>query len=227
MKIAYIHNINFKKNIAGTSVALGFEKACRRKMFDFVFFDIVKISNLFLKDESKKLIAYSPDIIFTSTNYLQYIPLNKLKKCKIILWGEFFKECNYESQISKISDKNKLLINKYSDSFQFLIWSQHSDEINNTFFKGYKTELNVDVIQILHCADSDDYIEPLKNCEFDFLWIGQRSHREKLYNEIIKPIKKTKYNLLEYNEINPIRPEEIINMKIYQNSIISLNTIYY
>lgn len=66
-----------------------------------------------------------------------------------------------------------------------LFWSQYSDEINNSFFKGYKTELNVDVIQILNCADSDDCIEPLSNCEFYFLWIGQRSHRENLYNKII------------------------------------------
>ena len=82
MKIAYIHNIKFKKNIVGTSVILGFEKACKRKMFDFVFFDIVKISSLSFKDVLKKLIAYCPDIIFTSTNYLQYIPLNKLKNAK-------------------------------------------------------------------------------------------------------------------------------------------------
>jgi spore maturation protein CgeB len=181
------------------------------------------MSSFFLKNELNNLITYSPDIIFTSTNYLQYIPFNKLKKCKVVLWGEFYKNCNYENQISTISDKNKMIINKFSDKNQFLIWSQHSDEINYDFFHGYKTELGVDVIQILHCADKDDYIEPIKVCEFDFLWIGQSKHREKLYNEIVKPIKKTKNTLLEYNELNPIRPEDIIKNKIYRNSIISLN----
>lgn len=84
----------------------------------------------------------------------------------------------------------------FTAQLYILFWSQYSYEINNTLFEGYKTELNVDVIQILHCADSNDYIEPLSNCEFYFLWIGQRSHRENLYNKIIKPINIIRYNLV-------------------------------
>jgi hypothetical protein len=58
------------------------KKPAEEKCLILFFFDIVKISSLFFKDELKKLIAYSLDIIFTSTNYLQYIPLNKLKNAK-------------------------------------------------------------------------------------------------------------------------------------------------
>lgn len=222
-RIAYIYQTDNKWGYAAKTVANGFKNAFIERGDSFKFFDIAKLENSFWPAEKIKLIAFSPDIIFTSVDNIPYLPLNTLKSTALVLWGSFYSPCNYEPQIDTILEKTKSVLNKYSSRHNILIWSQHDELINEQFFSGYQKELGLKVIQLLHCADKTRFTEPLLNPEFDFLWIGNVSHRLSTYNSVILPLKKEFKNHLEYTEHNMINPETVETKKLYSRSYITPN----
>ncbi|ACU02371.1 MULTISPECIES: glycosyltransferase [Pedobacter] len=222
-KIAYIYQTDNKWGYAAKTVANGFKNAFIERGDSFKFFDIAKLENSFWPAEKVKLIAFSPDIIFTSVDNIPYLPLNTLKPTALVLWGSFYSPCNYEPQIDTILEKTKSVLNKYSSRHNILIWSQHEELINEQFFSGYQKELGLKVIQLLHCADKTRFTEPMLNPEFDFLWIGNVSHRLSTYNSVILPLKKEFKNHLEYTEHNMINPETAETKKLYSRSYITPN----
>ncbi|WP_316792773.1 glycosyltransferase [Pedobacter frigoris] len=222
-KIAYIYNINNKYSYAAKTMANGFKSAFIERKDSFRFFDITKLENSFWPDEKFKLAAYAPDIIFVSVENIPYIPLNLLKSTKIVLWGSFYSVCDYDLKIPVVTEKAKQAVKKYSKKHQMLICSVYEESINERFFSGYKKDLGLNLIHLLHCADKTKYAAPLSNPEFDFLWIGNIGQSTTAYNSFIQPLKKSLPNYLEYNEHNMISRETIESKLYYSRSFITPN----
>ncbi|NRF38634.1 glycosyltransferase [Pedobacter foliorum] len=222
-KVAYIYQTNNKWSYAAKTVANGFKNAFIDRGDTFRFFDISKLENSFWPAEKLKLLAFSPDIIFTSVDNIPYLPLNRLKSTALVLWGSFYSPCDYEPQIDTILKKTKQTLNKYSSKHNILIWSQHDELINERFFSGYQKELGLKFIQVLHCADKTKYTKPLIAPEFDFLWVGNVGHRITTYKSFIEPLKREFSNYLEYTEHNMINPETIETKQLYSRSFITPN----
>jgi glycosyl transferase family 1 len=222
-KIAYVYNQGFRKNYAAISVAQGFANAFMEMGFEFKTFDITRLKLSFVTGAKRDIIAFAPDIIFTSVENIHYLPLDKLNNCNLVLWGQFYEPCDFEKQIVAISrdTKNKLI--RYRDKHRILIWSQHSDIINERFFKGYQNELGLEFVQLLHCADKNQFAEPVSEPVFDFIWIGNTGHRKDVYNRVILPLKKASSNFVEFTEYNPISPNQIFEKKYYSNAQIAIN----
>lgn len=208
---------------ASKTVATGFKNAFVERGDNFQFFDIHKLTHAFWPLEKLKLVNYAPDIIFASVENVPYLPLNLLKSTSLVLWGSFYSPCDYEAQIHGISEETKKVLNKHSTKHNILIWSQHDELINDKFFSGYQKELGLKFIQVLHCADQTKYTAPVLNPEFDFLWVGNISHRLTTYKSFIEPLKMEFRNFLEYTEDNKIDPEIIEIKQFYSRSFITPN----
>ncbi len=222
-KVAYVYNITRKKSFAGRTIALGFRNAFEIQGNEFSFFDLEKLKYPWFNSEKSRIVSYSPSLIFTSVENLKYLPLDELPNVKLVLWGQFYSTCTFEKQLVTISDETKKLLVKNRDKHSILIWSQHSTEINERFFSGYQYELGLKFEQILHCADSKNFKEPILEPEFDFLWIGNVGHRRKTYDDFIVPLKKQYSNFLEFTERNMIEPSEVENKNLYSRSFIAPN----
>lgn len=223
MKIAYIYQMDNRWGYAAKTVANGFKNAFVQRGDTFEFFDIHKLTHSFWPLEKLKLINYAPDIIFASVENIPFLPLNLLKSTALVLWGSFYSPCDYEAQIHGISEQTKKVLNKHSSKHNILVWSQHDELINERFFSGYKNDLGLKFIQLLHCADQTKYIEPVLSPEFDFLWVGNISHRLTSYKSFIEPLKKEFRNFLEYTENNKLDPEIIETKQLYSRSFITPN----
>jgi hypothetical protein len=222
-KIAYIYETENRWSYAAKTVANGFKNAFIDRGDSFRFFDIKKLENSFWPAEKIKLRSFHPDILFTSVDNVIYLPLDNLKPSSLVLWGSFYSPCNYEAQIHTISEQTKQTLNKYSSKHNILIWSQHDEQINEQFFGGYQKELGLKMIQLLHCADQTKHAVPLLTPEFDFLWIGNTSHRLSTYKSFIEPLKKEFSNYLEYTQHNMINPETAERKNLYARSFITPN----
>jgi hypothetical protein len=223
-KIAYVYNQGFrKKNHAAISVAQGFENAFKNMDFEYQTFDITKLKLSFITGAKKDILAFAPDIIFTSVENVHYLPLDKLNSCNLVLWGQFYEPCDFEKQIVAISQDTKNKLVRYRDKHRILVWSQHSDIINERFFKGYQYELGLEFVQLLHCADKSQFAEPVTAPDFDFIWIGNTRHRKEVYNKIILPLKKSSSGFLEFTEHNPVSPDQIFAKRYYSNAQIAIN----
>lgn len=222
-KIAYIYQTDNRWGYAAKTVANGFKNAFVEKGDHFRFFDINAFKSSFWPTEKIKLRNFSPDIIFTSVENIPLLPLNILKPTALVLWGSFYSPCDYEPQIHAIDERTKQVLNKYSSKHNILIWSQHSEDINEQFFNGYHKELGLKFIQLLHCADKTKHTNAILTPEFDFLWIGNTSHRLSTYQSFIEPLKKEYKNYLEYTEHNSIDPETVELEKLYSRSYITPN----
>ncbi|WP_214227139.1 glycosyltransferase [Pedobacter sp. B4-66] len=223
LKVAYVYDLNNKYSYATRSVATGFKNAFKARGDQFMAFDSSRLDKQFIPLEKARLLRFNPDIIFAPVSKIAYLPLNLLKKTALVFWGEFYSPCFYEAQIDNVSKETKDLLNKYSTRNNILVWSQHDKVINDQYFGGYEKELGVKFIQLLHCADKTQYTEPILEPEFDFLWIGNISHRIETYNSFIAPLKGVYSNYLEYNEHNMITPESIEAKRLYQRSHIAPN----
>src|SRR5215217_7951027 len=223
LKIAYIYDVNNKYTYANRTVASGFRNAFQARGDQFTIFDTKKLSQWLPPWEKINLVTYKPDIIFASVSAISYLPVDLLKNSALVLWGEFFSPCYYEEQIDNLSEPTKAVLRKYSSRNNILVWSQHDDLINEKFFGGYERELGVGFIQLLHCADKNQYIEPILQPDTDFLWIGNTSHRLEAYNSFILPLKEVSQNYIEHTEKNMITPEDIYIQGLYQKCIISPN----
>lgn len=222
-KIAYIYETENSWSYAAKTIANGFKNAFIDRGDSFRFFDINKLENSFWPAEKIKLRSFSPDILFTSVDNIAHLPLDKLKPTSLVLWGSFYSPCNYEEQIHTIKEQTKKILNRYSSRHNILIWSQHDEQINEQFFGGYQNDLGIKLIQLLHCADKTKLTEPLLTPEFDFLWIGNTSHRLSTYKSFIEPLKKEFRNYLEYTQHNMINPETVERKKLYARSYIVPN----
>jgi hypothetical protein len=222
LKIAYIYHVNNRYSYAAKSVAEGFKNAFEFKGDHFKAIDSDKLSKRFSL-EKMRLVNFEPDIIFAAMTDLPHIPIKFLKNAKLVLWGMFYKPCDYEKQIDNLTADQKKLLVKYSLTNDILVWSQHDDEINNTFFSGYEKELGLKFTTLLHCADHTQYIEPVLQPDYDFLWIGNTWHRMDTYQAFIEPLKAKYSNYLEYTEKNLITPGEIHAKKLYQQSYFAPN----
>lgn len=223
MKIAYVYQMDNRWGYAAKTVASGFKNAFVERGDTFEFFDIHKLTHSFWPLEKLKLVNYAPDIIFASVENVPFLPLNLIKGTSLVLWGSFYSPCDYEAQIHGISEQTKKALNKHSAKHNILVWSQHDQLINEKFFSGYQKELGLKFIQLLHCADKTKYTQPVLSPEFDFLWVGNVSHRLTTYKSFIEPLKKELTNFLEYTEDNKIDPEIIETKQFYSRSFITPN----
>ncbi|MEH6307017.1 glycosyltransferase [Olivibacter sp. CPCC 100613] len=221
MKVAYCYHKNNKHTYAGDTIALGFANAFRDMGYPFRFFNTNKLRGM--STEKLKMCLFNPDMIFTSVENINLLPLDYLKQKKLVLWGQFYTSCDYEEQIHCINTETKLLLNKYRDKHDILIWSQHEEEINEYFFSGYHKELGLKFIQLIHAADKSIYKKPIVDIEYDFIWIGNTSHRKVRYEKWITPLKKVLPNFLEFNEHSMCDPKDIYKGQYYAKSLISPN----
>ncbi|MGN6494933.1 MAG: glycosyltransferase family protein [Agriterribacter sp.] len=205
------------------SVARGFTNAFKNIGFECRTFDLMRLKLSFISGAKRELIAFAPDVIFTSVENIHYLPLDQLNNCNLALWGQFYEHCSFEKQIVTIGQETKNQLIRYRDKHRILIWSQHSDAINDRFFKGYQKELGLEFVQLMHCADKSQFIEPVAEPAFDFIWIGNVGHRKDMYNSVVLPLKKSSANFIEFTESNPISPDQIFEQKYYSKAQIAIN----
>ena len=222
-RIAYIYNKHFKRSQAAETIAQGFGSAFKRLGDNFCVFDITALRFDFFSGERKKLIDFKPDLIFTSVENINILPLHQIQSCKLVLWGQFFKACNFEDQIVTINKKTKQCLNKYRDRHQILIWSQHSDKINDEYFAGYRDELGLNFMQLLHCTDKGLFVEPQFQTDNDFIWIGNIGHRKDMYMNVLHPLKKESNSFIEITEKNPMSPNVVFQKKMYSRATLAIN----
>lgn len=222
MRIAYVYDINNQGTVAGKTIARGFQNAFIDKQHQFKFFNM-ELFKRKSRTEILKLVLYNPHIIFTSIENIAYLPLRFLFETKLVLWGQFFSPCDYEPQIHTISEETKRIVFKYRDRHEMLVWSQHDEDINESFFKGYRQELGVNFIQLLHAADRSTCMKPLDTFDYDFLWIGNIGHRRDRYDKWISSLKDRYTHFIEYNEHNMVAPIVIENDQLYRRSSFAPN----
>lgn len=223
-KIAYIYRIQHRANFAGNMVANGFKRAFIDQGYQFQEYDLSAFKNIFSKNqEARKLLTYDPDMLFTSVDNVKYLPLNEMNELKLVLWGQYYKKNEFEKDTTTISELDKKMLKRIRDKHDILIWSQHSNEINEDYFSGYKNELGLKFIQLLHCADRTNEVQINNIKKYDFAWVGKIQHRKQAYNEFIAPIKILSNKYLEYTENNPINPTMEILSNIYQSAVVCPN----
>ncbi|WP_017258045.1 glycosyltransferase family protein [Pedobacter arcticus] len=224
MRVAYIINQNNPYTYAGITVANGFRNAFLNLGHVFEYFDIKALkSEFWKKKEFNRLLSYDPDLIFASVDDLNILNLKLLPPTKFVLWGAFYKECNYEGQAQTVLKRTKRKLNDFSNKHHIIIWAQHSEQLIEDFFSGYRNELGLKIIQLMHCADDGKIQQPQLHSDYDFLWIGNISHRLETYKEFIEPLKTITANYKEYTEHNKIAPEEVENQALYKKAFLSPN----
>jgi len=206
-RIAYIYRFNHGSNYAGRIVAQGFRNAFQDIACNFREYDVMKINNMFFnRDETRKLLEYDPDIIFASVEHIKCLPLDKMRNKKLVLWGQYFSINTFEKDAVTISERDKKLLIRFRDQHDILIWSQHSDEINERYFSGYQNTLGLKFIQLLHCADKTVLNKIVKNgisTKLDYVWIGKIKHRKESFIDFIVPLRRLSKNYIEYTENKP------------------------
>lgn len=223
MKIAYVYDRMHRHSYAGETVAQGFESAFSERNDDFRFFDMEKLKRRSGLIERLKIIRFAPEMIFTSAENIHFLPLKFLKSTKLVLWAPFYKPCDFEPQIHALSEDSKSALHQNSFKHDILMWSQHDEEINDSFFMGYQNELGLKFVQLLHAADHRQYAAPLLNPDLDFVWIGNIGHRINRYNHFITPLKEHFDNYLDFNEENTISPQKLEVENLYRKSFFAPN----
>lgn len=223
MKIAYIYDRNHRHSYAGETVAQGFKNAFVERKDAFKFFDVEKLKKRLNPVERLNIIRFAPEMIFTSVENIHFLPLKFLHSTKLVLWAPFYEPCDYEPQIHALSEDTKRTLHRNSFKHDILVWSQHDDEINDRFFSGYRSELGLKFVQLLHAADHKQFATPLLAPELDFVWIGNIGHRFNRYNRFINPLKGYFPNYLDYNENKRISPSKLEAEKLYRQSFIVPN----
>jgi hypothetical protein len=220
--VAYILDIN-KYNTAGLSIAEGFKYAFNANGFNCKLFDIKDFKkSFFFIDRSRKFEQFLPGVVMTSVDMLEYLPLKKMLPTIFFLWGQFYKPSSFEDQIVTISDSTKALLNSFKDRHRFVVWSQHSNEINESYFQGYSSELGLEFIQLIHCADERLFTPPSETNNFDFVWIGNINHRKADYEKYVTPLKQLTTNYKELTDSAGYTSFEV-KKKSYSASILSPN----
>ena len=226
-RIAYIYRIHHGSNLAGKMVAQGFRNAFVDMGYEFKEFDSHNFKQYFNRSERNKLCEYQPSVIMSSVENIRYLPLNTLLPQKLVLWGQFYSPNNLDKDTVTISKSDKNELKRQSKRHHILIWSQHSDEINEKYFKGYEKELRLQFTQLMHCADKTKYVpvilDRLSTPEYDFVWIGKIKHRRKSYEQFIGPLKSFSKRYIEYTERCPIDPASIKITQLYASSSLAPN----
>ena len=220
--VAYVLDIN-KYNTAGLSIAEGFKYAYNTNGYVCDLFDIKDFKkSLFVFNRNKKFEEFRPSVIMTSVEMLEQIPLEKLSSTTFFLWGQFYEPASLEDQIVTISNKTKSFLNRFKDKHRFIIWSQHSNEINDTYFKGYVTELGLEFTQLIHCADERLFAIPSITQTYDFAWVGNINHRKSEYDKYITPLKLITNRFKELTDSAGFTSFEE-KKRIYSTSVLSPN----
>lgn len=220
--VAYILDIN-KYNTAGLSIAEGFKYAFNTHGFNCELFDVKDFKKpLFFFNKNRNFEQFLPGIVMTSVEMLEHLPLKKMHSTIFFLWGQFFKHCALEDQIVTISDSTKALLNNFRDKHRFVVWSQHSNEINESYFQGYSSELGLEFIQLIHCADERLFTAPSETNKYDFVWIGNINHRKADYEKYVTPLKQLTTNYKELTDSAGFTSFED-KKKSYSTSVLSPN----
>ncbi|SEK35992.1 glycosyltransferase family protein [Parapedobacter koreensis] len=221
LKIAYIFELDNPYTFAAKTIAYGFRNAFTDKGDDCRFFDLKKLGGAWGFSERWRLLRYHPDLIFISLENIHLLPKKMNNDTKLVIWGQFYKPCDYEAQIHHMQPTTKKLLQQLSARHDILIWSQHDDAINEEFFAGYTHDMGLKFVQLLHAADKTAYLPPSEEPPvYDFMWVGNISHRKDQYEAFITPLKTLSANYLDYSEFNKGKPHEIEQNKLYSKSAV-------
>lgn len=224
LRIAYLFDIENPSTFAGRTVADGFRNAWQNRGDDCRFFDLGKISQGRRIQEQSRFNRFDPHLVFTSVENIPFLPKQLNKDTKLVLWGQFYKPCDYEPQIHHILPPTKDLLRKLARAHDILIWSQHDESINDRFFSGYERELGLKFIQLLHAADHTKYVAASDSeTKFDFMWIGNIGHRKASYDAFVNPLKKLSNSYLSFHEYNRVDPHIIDFNQLFRKSLIIPN----
>lgn len=224
MNIAYLYHINNPVTFAGRTVANGFKNSFIEKGYRFRFFDTNKLKSRWAFIERLRLLRYEPGMIFLSMEDVELLPKHLNADVKLVIWGQFYRPCNYEQYIHHIQSTTKRLLQALHEKHDILIWSQHDDLINEQFFSGYVDEMGIKFVQLLHAADSTYYRKASHEAPtHDFMWVGNIGHRQDQFETYIVPLKDELKNYLEFSESNQVNPDRLWAENIYSRSAVIPN----
>ncbi|SKB26226.1 Glycosyl transferases group 1 [Parapedobacter luteus] len=221
LKIAYIFELDNPYTFAAKTIAHGFRNAFIDRGDDCRFFDLKRLSGPLGFSDRWRLLRFRPDLIFISLEKIHLLPRKMNSDTKLVIWGQFYKPCDYEAQIHHLQPETKKLLQHLAARHDILIWSQHDEVINEEFFSGYTRELGLKFAQLLHAADKSTYVPPPEEPPaYDFMWVGNISHRKDQYEAFITPLKALSDNYLNYSEFNKGKPDEIEKNRLYSKSAV-------
>jgi hypothetical protein len=224
LKVAYIYEMQTRATNAGRMVAKGFRNAFTARTDVFREFDAKQIGCFWKRGPERDLVEYAPDLLFASSSHARLLPIKQLPQSSFIFWGEFYKPANLERQTACISKADKSALKNIGQVSRTLVWSQHSDEINEEYFSGYERDLGLTLLPLLHCADEKQLREPAEESSivYDYVWIGNVRHRKEPYLEFIAPLRKLGPRCIELLD-NDISPSDEQKQELYSKAFLAPN----